>query len=145
MLYSLFVFFFFFQAEDGIRDDLVTGVQTCALPISESDVAGLTASREEFGRDCDELFQSPGRILSLLNRHLYRSTQPEKYATLFLAHYNAASARLTYSNAGQLPPLVLGRDGNIRRLDRGGTVVGLMDGMHYDEDSFHIKPGDLLV
>src|SRR5207244_10576054 len=27
------VMFFFFQAEDGIRDDLVTGVQTCALPI----------------------------------------------------------------------------------------------------------------
>src|SRR5258708_19278538 len=26
--------FFFFQGEDGIRDDLVTGVQTCALPIS---------------------------------------------------------------------------------------------------------------
>src|SRR5438552_13757029 len=26
--------FCFFQAEDGIRDDLVTGVQTCALPIS---------------------------------------------------------------------------------------------------------------
>src|SRR6266498_345829 len=29
------VFFFFFQAEDGIRDADVTGVQTCALPISE--------------------------------------------------------------------------------------------------------------
>src|SRR5258708_33548928 len=28
------MFFFFFQAEDGIRDDLVTGVQTCALPIA---------------------------------------------------------------------------------------------------------------
>src|SRR2546425_6731776 len=28
---------FFFQAEDGIRDKLVTGVQTCALPISEFD------------------------------------------------------------------------------------------------------------
>src|SRR6266536_1166157 len=27
---------FFFQAEDGIRDPLVTGVQTCALPISRS-------------------------------------------------------------------------------------------------------------
>src|SRR5207244_4879015 len=27
------IFFFFFQAESGIRDDLVTGVQTCALPI----------------------------------------------------------------------------------------------------------------
>src|SRR2546426_11077723 len=30
----LFFFFFFFQAEDGIRDYKVTGVQTCALPIS---------------------------------------------------------------------------------------------------------------
>src|SRR5215216_1810286 len=30
------LFFFFFQAEDGIRDDLVTGVQTCALPIFAS-------------------------------------------------------------------------------------------------------------
>src|SRR5438876_1534680 len=28
------LFFFFFQAEDGIRDGRVTGVQTCALPIS---------------------------------------------------------------------------------------------------------------
>jgi sigma-B regulation protein RsbU (phosphoserine phosphatase) len=115
------------------------------LIFAESNLAGLTASREEYGRDCDELFQSPGRILSLLNRHLYRSTQPEKYATLFLAHYDAVSARLTYSNAGQLPPLVLGQNGSIRRLDQGGTVVGLMDGMHYDEDSFHLQPGDILV
>src|SRR2546426_7876260 len=30
----LLLFFFFFQAEDGIRDYKVTGVQTCALPIS---------------------------------------------------------------------------------------------------------------
>src|SRR6266568_84396 len=30
-------FFFFFQAEDGIRDGTVTGVQTCALPISQHD------------------------------------------------------------------------------------------------------------
>ena len=29
------IFFFFFQAEDGIRDIGVTGVQTCALPICE--------------------------------------------------------------------------------------------------------------
>src|SRR2546425_7313564 len=32
-LYLFHLFFFFFQAEDGIRDKLVTGVQTCALPI----------------------------------------------------------------------------------------------------------------
>src|SRR5256885_5174572 len=33
-LIYLMLFFFFFQAEDGIRDYKVTGVQTCALPIS---------------------------------------------------------------------------------------------------------------
>src|SRR5690606_40999516 len=34
--------FFFFQAEDGIRDFHVTGVQTCALPISDhADAAGI--------------------------------------------------------------------------------------------------------
>src|SRR5258708_15671161 len=35
VLHGMEIVFFFFQAEDGIRDDLVTGVQTCALPILE--------------------------------------------------------------------------------------------------------------
>src|SRR5215204_7131888 len=35
----LFLSFFFFQAEDGIRDHCVTGVQTCALPISRATTA----------------------------------------------------------------------------------------------------------
>src|SRR5438552_12496032 len=46
--YVLYAFFFFFQAEDGIRDDLVTGVQTCALPISplaDRSTARLPAAR----------------------------------------------------------------------------------------------------
>src|SRR6266542_88453 len=36
--------FFFFQAEDGIRDATVTGVQTCALPIWLAFAAGIVAS-----------------------------------------------------------------------------------------------------
>ena len=35
LLLFFYNFFFFFQAEDGIRDIGVTGVQTCALPISK--------------------------------------------------------------------------------------------------------------
>src|SRR5260221_1742539 len=35
-MYGLLSFVFFFQAEDGIRDHCVTGVQTCALPISKA-------------------------------------------------------------------------------------------------------------
>src|SRR5438270_10388483 len=44
IVFYLFVFFFFFQAEDGIRDLTVTGVQTCALPISGLVVRGLMAA-----------------------------------------------------------------------------------------------------
>src|SRR5687767_15751633 len=33
------LYFFFFQAEDGIRDKLLTGVQTCALPICDQEAA----------------------------------------------------------------------------------------------------------
>src|SRR5438046_7572531 len=45
----MILFFFFFQAEDGIRDWSVTGVQTCALPISgdqrDGDVDGKRLAR----------------------------------------------------------------------------------------------------
>lgn len=109
-------------------------------------LAALMARRDDTeSQHSGDLFQSPGRILSLLNRHLYRSTQPEKYATLFLAHYDVASRRLTCSNAGHLPPILLCADGSFKRFTKGGTVVGLMDGMHYDEESQHIGPGDLMI
>src|SRR5437762_9504444 len=42
MIWSVCCFFFFFQAEDGIRDTSVTGVQTCALPISNVWFRGTT-------------------------------------------------------------------------------------------------------
>src|SRR2546427_2730768 len=42
-IYLFFFFFFFFQAEDGIRDLTVTGVQTCALPISSGFGAAVEA------------------------------------------------------------------------------------------------------
>src|SRR5205823_11954221 len=50
LLYADFVFFFFFQAEDGIRDKLVTGVQTCALPISRLDQIEEEDVRHEVDR-----------------------------------------------------------------------------------------------
>src|SRR3989475_8925742 len=45
----LVLFFFFFQAEDGIRDLTVTGVQTCALPICFGLITGIDVRGEARG------------------------------------------------------------------------------------------------
>src|SRR5438552_12815655 len=50
-------FDFFFQAEDGIRDDLVTGVQTCALPILGA--VGLGSPVERHPTTTSDKLQSP--------------------------------------------------------------------------------------
>ncbi|HEX3985087.1 MAG TPA: SpoIIE family protein phosphatase [Acidobacteriaceae bacterium] len=95
--------------------------------------------------ECAELFEEPARILSLLNRHLYRSTQPEKYATLFLAHYDGLSRRLVYANGGHLPPMLLRADDTVTKLDRGGSVVGLLDELSWEQGTEHLDPGDILI
>src|SRR3989454_9124665 len=50
-----FYFFFFFQAEDGIRDYKVTGVQTCALPISAPASASQEPGREDVTTEANPL------------------------------------------------------------------------------------------
>ena len=88
---------------------------------------------------------SPGALLSLLNHQLYESTPPEKYATLFLGIYDGRSHHLTYSNGGHLPPILIGKDGTLRRLEAGGTVVGLFDNMTYDEGAVEMHPGEIFL
>ena len=88
---------------------------------------------------------SPREVLWLLNRHLFHTTPAEKYATLFLGVYDGVSRTLTYSNAGHLPPLLIGEDGGLRKLDAGGTVIGLFEEISHDESAVQLRSGDLLV
>jgi phosphoserine phosphatase RsbU/P len=88
---------------------------------------------------------SPGALLGLLNHQLYESTPPEKYATLFLGIYDGRYHKLTYSNGGHLPPILIGRDGAVRRLEAGGTVIGLFDNMVYDEGAVEMHPGEIFL
>jgi len=88
---------------------------------------------------------SPGALLGLLNHQLYESTPPEKYATLFLGIYDGRSHQITYSNGGHLPPILIARDGSIRRLEAGGTVVGLFDNRTYDEGAVEMHPGEIFL
>jgi sigma-B regulation protein RsbU (phosphoserine phosphatase) len=88
---------------------------------------------------------SPAALLGLLNHQLYESTPPEKYATLFLGIYDGRNHRLTYSNGGHLPPILIGAEGTVRRLEAGGTVVGLFDNMTYGEGAVEMHPGEIFV
>ncbi len=87
----------------------------------------------------------PASLMATLNYQIYRSTPPEKYATMFLGCYDGNSRTLTYCNAGHLPPMVMCGDGSVRRLDVSGTVVGLFDGVSYDESRLPMHPGDIFV
>jgi len=88
---------------------------------------------------------SPSTMLSLLNQQLYASTPAEKYATMFLGFYDGHERRMTYTNGGHLPPIILGLDGSQRRLDRGGTVVGLFDHTEYEESSVPLRSGEIFL
>src|SRR5216684_9108011 len=67
-------FFFFFQAEDGIRDVAVTGVQTCALPISAK-------------------FRAMRRLWARVMRERFRATKPASWA--FRTGAGSAASQLT--------------------------------------------------
>src|SRR5216683_2968025 len=54
-------FFFFFQAEDGIRDLIVTGVQTCALPICRGHRRAVDAVASRLRSDVDHRVADAGR------------------------------------------------------------------------------------
>jgi len=87
---------------------------------------------------------STSDIVSRLNLQLYESTPREKYVTFFFGVYDAATRTLKYTNAGHLPPVLL-RRGKVERLRTGGTVVGLLSPITYEEAEVQIQPGDLLL
>src|SRR5262249_32079750 len=88
---------------------------------------------------------SPSTLLALLNHQLFDSTPSEKYATLFLGIYEGEKRKFTYSNGGHLPPIVMDESGSVRRLECGGTVVGLFDNMSYEEDSVQLRRGEIFI
>lgn len=87
---------------------------------------------------------STARLVATLNRQLYATTSPEKYATFFFALFNEDTSALTYTNAGHLSPLLL-RGPNVQSLDPTGTVVGAFANAKYDERTLEMQAGDVLV
>jgi len=84
-------------------------------------------------------------VIANLNRLVFESSMQNRYATFFLATYDCASRVLRYVNAGHNAPIVVRADGEIARLEAGGSVVGLMRAGSWEQSQVKLEPGDLLV
>jgi sigma-B regulation protein RsbU (phosphoserine phosphatase) len=110
--------------------------------------AGLAYGSQEMyyrGDGSTDSQVAPAMLMTTLNYQLYRSTPAAKYATMFLACYDAKARVLTYCNAGHLPPIILRATGEVFRLTVNGTVVGLFEGVTYDESTLVMQTGDIFV
>jgi sigma-B regulation protein RsbU (phosphoserine phosphatase) len=87
---------------------------------------------------------SAAALVATLNRQLYATTSPEKYATFFFGIYLEATNALTYTNAGHLAPILL-RGSDIQMLDSTGTVVGAFPIARYEEKTVQLSAGDVLL
>jgi phosphoserine phosphatase RsbU/P len=83
-------------------------------------------------------------LVSRLNRHIFRNTSDDRYATFFYADYNVAARTLTYTNAGHLAPFFVIGD-SITELSEGGTVIGMFEEFPYMQGTVKCEPGSLLV
>src|SRR2546427_5848818 len=91
--YRLSLCFFFFQAEDGIRDLTVTGVQTCALPISTPIV---TLAAALFGATCAFPTDKSDKVLVTLEAPAHvvlRGQEMSVYARAWQVEIGRASCR----------------------------------------------------
>lgn len=85
----------------------------------------------------------PADTMARVNRALLRRAIQARFATMFYGIVQG-DGRLSYSNAGQEPPLVIRQDG-MASLETGGPVLGLLSIATYEFDTVALTPGDLVI
>ena len=87
----------------------------------------------------------PGALCERLNAIFCEELRAERSISLFYARLDPRTRRLTYANAGHLPPVVRRREGRPERLTTGGVVLGQFPGRTYSQAEVDLGPGDALV
>jgi serine phosphatase RsbU (regulator of sigma subunit) len=89
------------------------------------------------------------RVVERVNQQVTGSMMDASFITLFYAEFDELRSTLRYTNAGHNPPLLFcngSRDGErVRKLDKGGTVLGLFCDTEFDEEEIELRSGDTLV
>jgi len=84
-------------------------------------------------------------ILAKVNRVLKETLRDDQFVSAFYGVLDVARRRFTYSNAGHHPAIVFRTGGKRRYLKSGGLVLGIFDGVSYNEQFIDLVPGDLLL
>lgn len=84
-------------------------------------------------------------VIANLNRLVFESTAPNRYATFFLGTCDSGSRVLRYVNAGHNAPMVMRGGTEVARLEAGGSVVGLMREGAWESGQVRLERGDLFV
>ncbi len=92
----------------------------------------------------DEGFEATG-LMARLNHQVVRHSPASRFITLFLAWFDPSSGRVTYVNAGHLPPIIRRLDGSLERLQDGGMALGFFEHATYTAGETRLSPGDVLV
>ncbi len=87
-------------------------------------------------------------LIQRVNNLVYGASSSNRYATFFYAEYNPVNRQLSFVNAGHNQPVILRRSNpgcQVFRLEASGPPVGLLQNSCYEQGSFTLEPGDLLV
>ncbi len=127
------------EREDGRLGIIIADVSGKGMP------ASLLASNLQAAMraQCDTC-ESPADVLERINRQIHASTDPQHFATLFLALFDPAERKLLYSSGGHNAPVVVRADGAIELLEAGGLPLGAFDFGTYEEDEISLAEGDLV-
>jgi sigma-B regulation protein RsbU (phosphoserine phosphatase) len=88
---------------------------------------------------------SPSDLCTKLNRLMCSNTPLRKFVTCFYGDLDVLNRRVTFTNAGHNPPMVMSHNGECVRLEDGGPVLGAFDGSTYDERTVQLYSGDKLL
>ena len=122
------------------------------LLVVAGDVAGkglgaalLVSSIVPMLRTLAETEPDPLALVTRLNRHIWRTTDSVRYATLFVGLLDPQVGRFVYVNAGHNPPYVLAPGGRLRSLASTGMPVGMLEEAPLAMAETVLEPGELLV
>jgi serine phosphatase RsbU (regulator of sigma subunit) len=88
---------------------------------------------------------SPRALCARLARTMAPRLGPDRFVSLVYAVLDPAKGTLAYANAGHPAPVLLRPDGSVRRLRRGGPVLGVVAEADYEEGLLALHRGDRLV